>query len=117
MAERLAVEGVGARMVVAVPLHPQRQRLRGYNQSELLSRELRKLLGLRSPPGVLVRTRATPPQVGNDRKRRLVNVAGAFTWHGAHMNGETVLLIDDAATTGATPNPFRSALRAAGSVH
>jgi ComF family protein len=115
MAERLAVEGVAARIVVAVPLHPQRHRLRGYNQSELLSRELRKLLALRLPPGVLVRTRATPPQVGHDRKRRFENVAGAFAWKGADLNGEAVLLIDDVATTGATLDACASALRAAGS--
>ena len=115
MAERLAVEGVAARMVVAVPLHPQRQRRRGYNQSELLSNELRKLLALRSLPGVLVRTRATPPQVGHDRKRRFENVAGAFAWKGPPLNGEAVLLIDDVATTGATLDACASALKAAGS--
>lgn len=115
MAERLAVEGVAARIVVAVPLHPQRHRLRGYNQSELLSRELRKLLALRLPPGVLVRTRATPPQVGHDRKRRFENVAGAFAWKGMDLSGEAVLLIDDVATTGATLDACASALRAAGS--
>jgi ComF family protein len=115
IAERLAVEGVAARLLVAVPLHPERRRLRGYNQSELLARELCRLLALGSPPGVLVRTRATPPQVGHDRKRRFENVAGAFVWHGPHWNGEAVLLIDDVATTGATLDACASALRAAGS--
>lgn len=115
MAERLAAEGVAARFVVAVPLHPSRRRQRGYNQSELLMRELRKRLALRSPPGVLVRTRATPPQVGNDRMRRFENVAGAFAWKGERLNGEAVLLIDDVATTGATLDACAQALRAAGS--
>jgi ComF family protein len=115
MAERLVVEGVAARLVVAVPLHRQRHRLRGYNQSELLSRELRKLLALAPPPGVLVRTRPTPPQVGRDRQRRFENVAGAFAWKGPELNGEAVLLIDDVATTGATLDACASALKAAGS--
>src|SRR5437870_13909720 len=40
VAERLAVEGVAARWVVSVPLHPARLRQRGYNQAELLAHEL-----------------------------------------------------------------------------
>jgi ComF family protein len=115
VAERLAVEGVAGRLAVAVPLHPSRRRERGFNQSELLVRELRRLLALRSPPGVLVRTRATPPQVGNDRIRRFENVANAFSWRGPSLAGEPILLIDDVATTGATLDACASALRAAGS--
>ena len=115
MAERLAIEGVAAAAAVAVPLHASRQRQRGYNQSELLLRELRELLALRSPSGSLVRIRATPPQVGHDRIRRFENVGGAFAWRGPPLAGEAILLIDDVATTGATLDACASALRAAGS--
>ena len=115
VAERLAVEGLSARWVVAVPLHPMRERQRGFNQAELLAVELRKRLVLGAPPGVLVRTRATPPQVGHDRKRRFENVLGAFTWRGGALEGESILLIDDVATTGATLDACASALREAGS--
>ena len=115
MAERIAVEGVAARSIVAVPLHPSRQRQRGYNQSELLMHELGKRLALRPPQGVLVRTRATPPQVGRDRQHRFENVAGAFAWRGCPLSGEAILLIDDVATTGATLDACAEALRAAGS--
>src|ERR1700674_2342728 len=51
MAERLVVEGLSASWVVAVPLHPSRQRQRGFNQSELLARELRRRLLLSKPAG------------------------------------------------------------------
>jgi len=115
VAERLAVEGVSARWVVAVPLHPMRERQRGFNQAELLARELRSRLVLGVPPGVLMRTRATPPQVGHDRKRRFENVLGAFAWSGRRLEGESILLIDDVATTGATLDACASALREAGS--
>jgi len=115
IAERLAVEGVSAPWVVSVPLHPQRLGQRGFNQAELLARELRRRLALGSPAGVLVRTRPTPPQVGQDRKRRFENVAGAFVWKGGAIEAESILLVDDVATTGATLDACASALRAAGS--
>jgi predicted amidophosphoribosyltransferase len=115
MAERLVVEGLSASWAVAVPLHSTRLRQRGFNQSELLVRELRRRLSLSSPPGELVRTRATPPQVGHDRRWRLENVRDAFEWRGPSLDAGSILLIDDVATTGATLEACAAALRAGGS--
>jgi ComF family protein len=115
MAERLVVEGLAAPWAVAVPLHSTRLRQRGFNQSELLARELRKRLSLASPPGELVRTRPTPPQVGHDRRWRLENVRNAFEWQGFALDSRSILLIDDVCTTGATLEACAAALRAAGS--
>jgi ComF family protein len=115
MAERLVVEGLSAPWAVAVPLHSSRLRQRGFNQSELLARELRKRLMLDPPPGVLVRTRPTPPQVGHDRRWRLQNVRDAFEWHGSPLDAHSILLVDDVATTGATLEACAAALRAGGS--
>ena len=115
MAERLVVEGLSARWAVAVPLHSSRLRQRGFNQSELLTRELRKRLSLQEPPGELVRTRPTPPQVGHDRRWRLENVRDAFEWRGAPLDAQSILLVDDVATTGATLEACAAALRAGGS--
>jgi ComF family protein len=115
VAERLVVEGLAARCVIAVPLHPERERERGFNQAELLAGELRRRLVIFEPVGKLVRTRPTPPQVGHDRLRRFDNVRGAFEWHGPPLGGEAMLVIDDVATTGATLDACASALRAAGS--
>jgi ComF family protein len=115
LAERLMVEGLAAQCLVAVPLHPRRLRQRGYNQAELLARELRHRLGLAPPLGDLVRTRHTLPQVGHDRLRRLENVQGAFTWRGADLAGRSILVVDDVATTGATLEACAAALRAGGS--
>ena len=115
LAERIAIEGLAAQWVLPVPLHPDRRRQRGFNQADLLARELRRRLGLGRPPGELVRTRATPPQVGHDRLWRLENVRGAFEWHGGDLAGRSLLLIDDVATTGATLDACAAALRASGS--
>jgi predicted amidophosphoribosyltransferase len=98
-----------------VPLHPQRLKTRGYNQSELLARELTRSLRLRPPSAHLRRTLDTPPQVGLDRLRRQRNVARAFRWEGPPLHGEPVLIVDDVATTGATLDACASALKEAGS--
>jgi competence protein ComFC len=114
LAERLVVEGIAAQWVVPVPLHPVRLRQRGFNQADLIVRELTKRLALQRPPGELVRTRPTPPQVGHDRLWRLENVRGAFNWRGDDLAGRSLLLVDDVATTGATLEACAEALRARG---
>ena len=114
LAERLAVDGLAAAAITWVPLHRERRRRRGYNQAELLGRELARLCRLEPLPG-LVRLRDTPPQVGLDRLRRLSNVRDAFAWKGQDLGRHSVLLIDDVTTTGATLDACAAALKAAGS--
>lgn len=115
VAEALAVEGIAASWMVAVPLHRSRYGERGFNQAELLADELRRRFALTPPPGALHRVRPTPPQVGHDRRWRLQNVSGAFEWRGRPLKGSAIVVVDDVATTGATLDACASALRAAGS--
>jgi ComF family protein len=101
--------------IVPVPLHPARRRWRGYDQAELLGRELSTVLDTPCRQGWLRRLRNTPPQVGQPRKARERNVRGAFAakepWPAP---GARVLLIDDVYTTGATVRECARMLRRAG---
>ena len=106
-------EFVSSLCVLPVPLSAARHRERGYNQAEELARVLATLSGS-SLSTALVRTRATPPQVGLDRAARQRNVRGAFAWDGPSLAAQRVLLVDDVLTTGATANECATALKAAG---
>ncbi|MBM3944694.1 MAG: ComF family protein, partial [SAR202 cluster bacterium] len=102
MSESLEMEPPNADMVAPVPMHPKRERERGYNQSSLLAKELGRLLGLPVEAKALKKTRNTEPQVAldtADERRR--NVAGAFGCAGG-VEGKRVLVVDDVVTTGAT---------------
>jgi ComF family protein len=84
-----------------VPLHPRRQRERGFNQAERLA--VRLAASLRLPVvGGLTRLRPTPAQVGLGQAERRVNVAGAFRWTAPEPPPQGLGLVDDVCTTGAT---------------
>lgn len=88
--------------VVGVPLHPQRQKERGYNQSHLLATEFSRATGIPAANPALRRTRHTLPQVTLTAAERWQNVHGAFQGDPSALAGKAVLLIDDVCTTGAT---------------
>jgi ComF family protein len=100
--------------IVPVPLHPTRQRERGYNQAALLARELGIRLRLPVVEGALNRTRATVPQVGLDARQREDNVRGAFLCIADSLSGKAVLLVDDVCTTGSTLEAACAALKDSG---
>ena len=115
MAAYLKTEELPVDLVVPVPLFGRRQRLRGYNQSALLARELARLDGLPLAERSLSRRRDTPPQARSvDAEARRRNVAGAFAADGRRVDGRRVLLIDDVMTTGATLDACAQALRQGG---
>ncbi len=87
--------------VTAVPLHPVRQRERGYNQSALLAEHLAGCLGLPYSDSLIQRTRITHSQTRLSRAKRQINVSGAFTADKI-LDYNRILLVDDVVTTGST---------------
>lgn len=101
-------------IIVPIPLHAQRQKKRGFNQSALLAKHLGEHLQIPVNETALKRIRHTPPQVGLHANERLANMQGAF-WADPHqVSGQPITLIDDVYTTGATLSAAANALLAAG---
>ncbi|MCS7325040.1 MAG: ComF family protein [Thermoflexales bacterium] len=102
-------------VLVPVPLHPRRQRERGYNQSELLAKALSASLGFAVARQALRRTRHTAQQAQlADDAQRQANVHGAFAANPRAVYAKPILLVDDVYTTGATLSACAEALLAAG---
>jgi ComF family protein len=114
LAEYVRQNPMAADLALAVPLHPQRLRERGYNQSQLLAEYLAHQLHIPSSSEILQRLRHTRPQVGLNAQERQQNVAEAFSAEADQVRGRNILLIDDVCTTGATLEACNAALKAAG---
>lgn len=107
------IHGKRFHAIVPVPLHPLRERERGFNQSALLALRLGKHLNLPVLP-LLKRSRITAPQARFDRHQRMENLEGAFILRGVIPAEATLLLVDDVTTTGATFDTCAAVLKKAG---
>jgi ComF family protein len=102
--------------VIPVPLHPARERERGFNQASLLAELFSAAASLTLQPA-LERIRYTTTQTAYDRSERMENLRGAFRLRkNKDVRGLCVLLIDDVLTTGSTLSECARVLRAAGAV-
>jgi competence protein ComFC len=103
-------------VIVPVPLHPARERERGFNQATLLAELLAASIGVPLRP-LLERTRYTTTQTAYDRAERMENLHGAFRLRKKQdVRDLRVLLIDDVLTTGSTLSECARVLKAAGAV-
>jgi len=110
-----ALNGLKFDALLAVPMHPVRQRIRGYNQSARLARVLSQELSLPLCTDALARIRPTRPQVGLSAEARRTNLRGAFAVKQAEaVAGKTLLLIDDVVTSGSSLYECSVTLKAAG---
>lgn len=90
-------------LIIPIPLHKNRFRERGFNQSALLAREIGRRTSIPENEGVLLRHLDTPHQTGLDLSMRRTNVINAFTVKNTHeIKNKSILLIDDTLTTGTT---------------
>jgi len=98
-----------------IPLHPSRERMRGFNQAETLCQSLSFHTGLPVIPTALRRVRATRPQVGLDSAQRRNNLHGAFEVADIQaVYGKRIALVDDVCTTGSTAVACAQVLKAFG---
>ncbi|RZK43486.1 MAG: ComF family protein [Pedobacter sp.] len=101
--------------IVPVPLHPKRQRKRGYNQSEHIAEGIAAVLGVDVYPNVLIREKITDTQTRKSRFIRYENMSSVFAIADEQsLEEKHILLVDDVFTTGATFEACGTTLLAGG---
>ncbi|HEY9101517.1 ComF family protein [Chitinimonas sp.] len=99
--------------LLAMPLHPDRLRERGFNQSYELAKQLASALDLPLLQNNVVRTRLTPPQASLPLEERHKAIRGVFQAAG-DVTGQHIALVDDVMTSGASLHELAKTLKAAG---
>jgi ComF family protein len=90
-------------LIIPVPLHPKKLKMRGYNQSEAIAKGLSKVLQVDLSNTHLIRNLHTESQTKKSRFSRYENMQEAFSIHQPEeLEGKHILLIDDVITTGST---------------
>lgn len=119
MVDKFLLSGCAGDLVMFVPMHPKKEKQRGYNQAELLARNFAKKLGLPLADNVLVRKNYKKAMNKLSAEERRENIKGAYALSGEEKSLEiikrkSVILIDDIYTTGTTVNACAELLRDGG---
>ncbi|MDE2399597.1 MAG: ComF family protein [Patescibacteria group bacterium] len=122
LSELSIMENFRSPILIPIPLSKKRYKERGYNQAELIAKELIKINNLRHgvdlglETGVLIKPKDTEHQARiRNRSERLKNIIGSFAVKNPEViDKKNIILIDDILTTGATLTEARRVLRKAG---
>ena len=98
-------------VIIPIPVHRLKKRQRGFNQAELVAKELGKLLKIPVDTDYLIRIEKTTPQKELNRQKRKENLKKAFAVKKGEKAYQKVLVIDDIYTTGATIDAISEILR------
>lgn len=105
-------------IIIPVPMHNKDKLKRGYNQAELIAREISAELNLQLYPKAVIKTGKTQQQKNLTAKERAGNLKGVFAVKDSELiRGKSVLIIDDVCTTGSTFNELTKLLKSAGATH
>ena len=108
------LSGLGAQALVPIPLHPSKKRKRGYNQAEEFASELSKLSGIPVYMDLVKRKKKTKPLKTLNVSERQNNLKKAFLFMQNDVKLDTIILIDDIYTTGATLDAVAAVCHEAG---
>lgn len=111
---REEIERMEAEVLIPVPLHKSKLKHRGYNQAELIAKELSKLSGIPCNTKIVYRIRKTVPQKELDVDRRQNNLKKAFNIPSDVVKLNKTIVIDDIYTTGSTIDAVSGELRQRG---
>ena len=99
--------------IVAIPMHPKKQKIRGYNQAELLAKGISEVISKPLISGLLTQTRQTQTQTTKGREDRGMNTGDKYQCNVNFSFNPLnhLLLVDDVMTTGSTLQAAEMAIR------
>ena len=108
------IKAFNADAIIAVPLHKDKLRQRGFNQSELLAKKIAELLNINFISDYMLRIRKTAPQKNLNRDERRKNLKKSFKIRQNDVKLKKIIVIDDIYTTGSTIDEIAYVLKKAG---
>lgn len=96
------IKEISPEVLIPVPVHREKEKIRGYNQAELIANALGEYLNIPVDAKILHRVSNTSPQKNLDPRAREKNLCNAFKVNDTYTKYTNVLLVDDIYTTGAT---------------